>query len=288
MDWLKAESLDKVIGTFTRDRQLCEAIATSHAIDVGRLLLYANWTHSYLSPIQEELHAMAARHFAPEHVKAAALWTLTLSAGVGRDLLLVPYFVVRGGLSEAGFALRRSLENVGVLAHLWNEPKNAAFLGSTDAQTFRKAFIWEADPKRKKELKAQGIQKRFERCMMAAPLSNLYSLFSEFTVHGGSPNQLVSTELAPTAFSCALLNRPDPTVKDLGAELAILGSGCEMLCIEVVAIHGTHGKEYGVLPSKGGEGGFYLTRLLAEEERQKAIRSLLEQCGWVSGPEAIH
>src|SRR5262249_30183088 len=153
------------------------------------------------------LAALSQRHFCERDRQAASHWTLTLTGGIGRDLLLVPYLVARGAVSEAGFALRRSLENAGVLAHLWNHPANSAYLGAVDEQSFRRAFIWEADGRRRDELRSKGIQKRFEQCAMPEPLSTLYGLLSAFTVHGGSPAQLVGAQLAPTPLSCALLNR---------------------------------------------------------------------------------
>ena len=279
-----SDGVDAVTRTFLRDREFCDALAASHARHVGRLLVYAKWVHNYMTPIQEELHHMAARHFPAQYVKDAGFWTLTNTGGIGRDLLLVPYLVLRGVISEAGFALRRSFENAGVLAHLWSEPSVSAFLGSQDDQGFRRAFIWEPKEDRRRALKAAGIQKRFERCAMPQPLTQLYSILSELTVHGGSPSQLMNTELVPTRFSCAMLNRPDPAAKDISRELTLLGNGCEMLCIEVATIHGTYGKKYSVTPSKGGEGGFYLTKLLDQQpdgEMSKAITAALAELGWL-------
>jgi len=57
-----------------------------------------------------------------------------------------------------------------------------------------------------------------------------------------------------------------------------------MLCIELCAVHGTFGKKYGATPSKGGEGGFYLTKLLdagPESEMAKVIRLILSDLGWL-------
>lgn len=284
---MRLNNLDQLIGTFTRDREFCEALAMFHPAEIARLLVYANWTHAYIAPIQEDLHVIASRHFPQQHAREATLWTLTLTAGVARDLLLVPYFVLHGVASEAGFTLRRSLENIGVLAHLWNEPSNSACLDSPDSQKFKRAFC-EADNKESKELKARAIQKRFQRNAMPEPLSRLYRMLSAFSVHGGSLAQLASAELVPTAFSCALLNRPDPARSELGKQLRLLGSGCEMLCIELVAVHGTYGKQYGVMPSKGGEGGLYLTKLLESQsngEMAKAVSALIDQLGWRIGGE---
>ena len=287
-----ADGVDAVLRTFSRDRYFCDAVAASHAIEVGRLIVYGKWVHNYLTPIQEELHHMAARHFPAQYAKEAGFWTLTNTAGIGRDLLLVPYLVLRGAVSEAGFSLRRSFENAGVLAHLWNEPSNSAFLGSQDDQGFRRAFIWEPNDHRRAALKAAGIQKRFERCAMPQPLTSLYSILSEFTIHGGSPSQLTGAELIPTEFSCALLNRPDPA-KDLSRVLMLLGNACEMLCVEIVTIHATYSKKYGVTPSKGGDGGFYFTRLLDQQpdgEMSRAVTAVPSELGWVDlvKPNTMH
>jgi hypothetical protein len=58
----------------------------------------------------------------------------------------------------------------------------------------------------------------------------------------------------PTNFSCGLINRPDPWIRDLSSELEILVSGVEMICMETIGIHGHFGKKYGITPSLGGEG----------------------------------
>ena len=68
-----------------------------------------------------------------------------------------------------------------MLAHLWQEPVNAIYLSTPDAPEFRRAFVWESDGKKATLLKAKGIQKRFEHCMMAQPLSQLYQILSAYT-----------------------------------------------------------------------------------------------------------
>jgi hypothetical protein len=175
------------------------------------------------------------------------------------------------------------MENVGVLSHLWHEPESASYLADREGPNFRKAFVWEANKAKKAQLRKGGIQKRFECCLMAKPLSDLYEMYSKYTVHGGSPDQLVRAELTPTAFSDMLVNRPDPFRRDLGLELVLLAMGCEMLLIEVSSVHGTFGKKYGVTPSKGGEGGFYLRELLDSRPNAQMAHetaTILQQMGW--------
>jgi hypothetical protein len=280
----RAETLDRWLATFTKDVEFCETLAISHAAEVGRLFVYVRWLQLYFAPIQEELCGMTSKHFPSEHAKTAEHWTLALTGSIARDINLVPYLVIRGLISEAGLAVRRSMENVGVIAHLWQQPTNAIYLASPDAPEFRKAFVWESDRKRSELLRTNGIQKRFEKCLMAKPLSSLYQILSKYTVHGGSLEQLVNSEIAPTRLSCALINRPDPIQKDVHRDLQILGNGCEMLCIELCAVHGAFGKTYGVTPSKGGEGGFYLTKLIdsgTNGEMANVISIILSDLGWL-------
>jgi hypothetical protein len=118
---------------------------------------------------------------------------------------------------------------------------------------------------------------------MAPTLSRLYALLSEYSIHGGSPSQLVTIEMIPTRFSCGLLNRPDPDSTNLSDQLTVLSRGVEMLCVEITAIHVQFAKRYGITPSKGTEGGFFLTQLL-DEGHDKAMATLIEQIlnelGW--------
>jgi len=226
---------------------------------------------------------MVAQHFETAHAREAAFWTLSLTGGVFKDLGLIPYLVVRGLIWDAGFAVRRSLENAGLLAQLWQDPAKAEHLSNPEAGAFKNAFVAEPNKKKAADLKAQGIQKRFALCTLGKPMSDLYRMLSAYSIHGGSPNQLVTSQLQPTRVSCMLLNRPDPLDTSLSRDLEIFANGCEMLCLELAFVHGKFGKKYGLLPSKGGEGGFYLTKLLErgpDAEMTHLIQATLSDLGW--------
>ena len=281
----RAKGLDKLSHTFTRDQEFCDALAARCPERVGRLFVYLRWAHNYMPSIQEELHGMVGRHFAADHRQDAGFWTHSLTGGVFKDLGLVPYLVVRGLIWDAGFALRRSLENAGVLAHLWQDPGKAEYLASPDTGPFRNAFVAESDSGKAAALRSRGVQKRFAACSLGKPMSDLYRMLSAYAVHGGTPNQLVTSELLPNSASCMLLNRPDPLRRDVSRDLDILADGCEMLCVETVFVHGTFGNKYGILPSKGGEGGAYLTKLLdrgPDSEMTHLVQATLHDFGWAS------
>jgi len=274
-----SEGLDSLTKTFTADRSFCDGLAeTQGAWHIAKMLLFARWTSKYLNPIQDELCGMVEQHFSCDSQASARFWTATLSGAVGKDIRLVPYLSVRGLASEAGFAIRRSLENVGLLSHLWHTPDKAVFLSDPDSPEFLGAFIREPEKKKAAELKQKGIQKRFARCLFGKHLSDLYKLFSSYTVHGASPNQLIMTQLMPTIFSCGLINRPEPPA--VADYLQLLSQACQILCTEIISIHGTYGKMYGVTPSPGGEGGFLLYSLLEDGEMAKWIEGTLVDLSW--------
>ncbi len=288
----QTEALTLWLATFARDREFCDALVSTQASGIARLLVYVSWCHQYFSAIQEELVTMAKMHFPSAHVDDATGWTLTVTGGVYADICLVPYLVARGVIREAGLAIRRGMENVGVLTQLWREPEKAGCLTEPDAPEFRRAFVWEADKARSALLRAGGVQKRFELCLMAKPLSDLYQLYSRFGIHGGSYDQFVGVEVMPTRFSDMLVHRPDPYRKDLGSDLQLLGMGCEMLLIELCYVHGSFGNRYGVTPSRGGEGHFFLTQLLEsgpDGGMSQLIAEALQAFGWANdGERASH
>jgi hypothetical protein len=284
----RAQALDRLSHTFSKDQEFCEALARKEPRSIGRLLAYLRWAHNYILPIQDDFHLLAGKHFAASLADEASVWTLTLVAGILRDLGLVPYLVVRGLIFSAGFLLRRSLESAGVLTHLWHDPSKAAHLGDPNGGPFKNAFTSESNAKKAADLKAQGVQKRFAACTLGRLMSDLYRILSGFTVHGDSPKQLVGSELAPTAFSCMFINRPDPSDKSLAKDLEVLANGCEILCVEVVSVHGTYSKKYGLHPSKGGEGGLLLTRLLErgpEAEQTHLVSAILDDLSWTEALE---
>lgn len=278
----RAEGLDRLSHTFTSDRECCDALAATHPGSLGRLLVYLRWARNYMPPIQQELHALTAQHFAAEHRRDAGFWTLCLTGGISRDLGLIPYLAVRGLIWDAGFALRRILENAGLLSHLWHDPVKAACLSNPDSGAFRSAFFAERDRAKADDLKAQGIQKRFASCHMGKAMTSLYRLLSAYSVHG-SPEQLMTGELQPTRLSCMLVNRPDPLEKDLTHELGLFASGCELACVETAFVYTTYAKRYSSLQSKGGEGCYYLTKFLnqgPDSEMAHLLCATLQDLGW--------
>lgn len=271
----RAEGLDVLTHTFVRDREFCDALTTDDLWELGRLLVLVRWAHKYAPEIQTELHGMALKRFTNEHAKESQLWTITLVGGIVRDISLVAYLAVRGLISEAGLALRRSLESAGVLAHLWNDAAKAVYLSAPESGAFKNAFTREPDRAKSAHLKANSTLKRFEVCYLGEAISRLYQLLSKYTVHGGSPDHLVGAEIIPTRFSCMFMNRPDPLQKALSSELRLLRNGCEMLCSEIAFVHGTWSKKYGIQPSKGSEGGFFLSRLL-DPDNETAMDGLIQ------------
>lgn len=283
-----ASGLDALSGTFTKDREFCKALAKVQPTNTARILVFRRWASSYLPEIQDGLLDMADRHFIAAHSERAAFWTASLTGGLIRDLGLIPYLAVRGLVWEAGTAARRGLENVGLLAHLWREPAKAAFLDEPESRDFRNAFINESNKDAARELKARSVQKRFSASISDQALSQLYRILSEFSVHGASPSQLATTTKAPTRLSCMFVNRPDPTVAALGADLETFGNACEMLCLEAATIFGQAARKHKVPWSRAHEGGKLLSALANRQDPtlRKLIEESLKDLHWSDSPHS--
>jgi len=279
-----ASGLDALSDTFSSDMEFCEGLAKAQPNNTARILVLHRWALRYLPAIQNGFIEMVENHFSSAHSKNAGIWTASLTGGLTRDVGLVPYFALRGLVWEAGTAARRGLENVALLAHLWADPAKAIHLDDPDGRDFRNAFINEADKQVARELGALAIQKRFAASTLGPQLSQLYRLLSKFSVHGASPDQLVSTQKTPTRLSCMFVHRPDPTLVTLGSELKLFGNALEMLCLEVATIFGRAARKHQLVWSEAHEGGNTLSQLLNQEDPllQALIEESLKDLGWVS------
>jgi hypothetical protein len=276
----RALTLDRLTRTFTRDKAFCSALSDANADQVARILVYLRWTAQYLNPIQVELSAVASQHFPSKKASQAGTWTVALLGAIGRDIGIMAYMVVRGLVTDAGFAARRSLENVGVLSAFWRYPEKAAAL--TQDEKFRETFVWERDRKARAALKAIGVSKRFEACAMPKVASDLYGLLSQYTVHGGSLDAFASAEMIPTPYSCMFFNRPDPASDGLRDNIRLIGSATEMLVVEIATLLGVARTTYGLPPSDAGEGGAFAAGLIDVDSGQMAhlVEATLRDLKW--------
>lgn len=164
-------------------------------------------------------------------MEMAELWTGILTVALRRDINLVPYLALRGLLSEAGAVLRRGLKSTGVLTHIWRDPvKVEALDKGSDSREYRRAFRFDS-----------GVGTRFEAFGTSKAASKLYAVFSSFDVHGGSGDQLSRSSITPTEFSCSFINRREPHSEEVRGQFDLLNRGCEMVCLEVLAISADYG-----------------------------------------------
>jgi|SRR5579862_4523012 len=267
-----AETVDNLTHTFARDREFCAAVLAAHPLPVGRLLVYERWAQNYMKPILGELLGIAEKHFPEANREAATTWTAALVSGIYWDLGLVPYLVLRGLIWEAGPAARRSLEHVGALAAFWQDVTKVQHLSDHESRSFKDAFLSERNPAIAAQLKMQKIQKRFAACSTPTAMSELYGLLSKYTVHGGSLNHTARMlHDQRSRAGCMFTVRPDASSEEVGRAITIIGNAAELFCIELAHLVGTHMRIYGRRPSKGGEGGFYLSRLLDSPAEMTAL-----------------
>ena len=273
---LPSEALDELTATFVSDRKHCDALLSSpHSMLVGRISIYYKWARLYLPHIQEGLIEIATKRFPERHANDAEAWTALLVGGMLKDVCLVPYLILRGVFSEAGFVIRRSLEHLGVLTHFWRDPSKAKYLGDSEGREFYDAFIRERDARAAQKLKDAGTRKRFAALWtFRQPASDLYKLFSTTDVHGGTPLNVILALREKGSVSCGFIDRSDPNDENT---LSLLHSGIEMLCVEISTLHGQYGKQYEVTPPMVGEGGRRLTGILSSVDNPspEMIRELV-------------
>lgn len=253
-----SERLDALTNTFSSDRNFCDYLLMSNAKrQIAEMLVYHQWMTKYMNDCQNTLAKRAHDRFAEADRELAGFWTLTLMAGVYRDLNLACYLSLRGLLAEAGSALRRALESVGVLSHLWHQPGKAAVLEREETSNeFRDAFHREPQRERQNALKERNTTKRFEHLLLGEPTSTLYKLFSRYSVHGDAPNHLITSSLKPTRFSCGFENRPETVDAN---DLLLFTKACQILCAEIAYLAGLFGDREPLLREAGAVITVWLT-----------------------------
>jgi hypothetical protein len=246
---LPSENLDRLTGTFKSDRDFFDALFLSpssaeSAKTVCKMLVLHRWLHLYFLHFQEALVKAIPDRFPPPLADTARQWTLALTAQIARDSGLICFLCIRGLQGETGPSVRRCLENIGVLAHFWTEPLKARFLTAADGKNFRFEFIQERDIPTRETLKAAGIAKRFSALrIFANPATALYAIVSRFSLHGGTPDNLIGKSLSPTPTACAFANRPTPTDEGLKNDLMYCEKGQELTLAELAYLVGVHGKK---------------------------------------------
>lgn len=260
------ELLDQKTSTFSSDQLYCDTLLeASSSLLVARILVYYKWARHYLPHIQEGLLAIAEKRFSESCRADAKAWTAFLSGGILKDICLTPYLVVRGVFSEAGSVIRRSLEHAGVLTHFWSDPSKAACLADHDSVQFNDAFVRETNAQKAKELRDKGVRKRFVAfSSLAKPASDFYKILSSADVHGGTPLNVALSVANENSVSCGFIDRRNPEDKNT---LTLLHNGIEIICVEILTLHGDYGKPCGVTPPMVGEGGRLLSALLSPVDR---------------------
>lgn len=230
-----SDRLDELTRTFEIDKAFAQALLTSsHREQVAELLLSHAWANKAFPICHKALSRAASRRFGPERGEKAADWTFILTESLHRDMRLVPYLALRGLLSDAGVALRRAFEHVGVVTHIWRDQSKLEALEDPDSDEYCTAFRREPNPVAAKALKLAGVAKRFSAMGAGSAATKLYERLSAFHVHGGTSRHLIGQELRPTAFTCSFYSRPVPDTDYVGQQLGILTDGHKLLSAEMM------------------------------------------------------
>lgn len=137
---------------------------------------------------------------------------------------MLMYLIERGAINEAAASNRKGLEYLGMAAHLDGE-----------SPEFKRAFI--SGGVTQKPFSDNDIRYRFagmsER--MAKAATTLYSIISEFHVHGGTMKSMIEIAIEPTQHSCAFQNR---SIESTAKYLALFKPITEITAIEVAHMAG--------------------------------------------------
>ncbi|MGD0235189.1 MAG: hypothetical protein ABSC55_11720 [Syntrophorhabdales bacterium] len=131
-----------------------------------------------------------------------------------REARLCAYLCIKGVLPQAVTVLRRPIELVGILTHIWHEPKKVKCLTQTDSadsQAYRDAFVSAPDKNLGRELSAKGIKYRFMHCSLGPMVSEMYNLLSDQFTHATTFETMV-VRAAPRDInrSCFFIDRQSP------------------------------------------------------------------------------
>jgi len=275
-----SEKLDVMTDTFTADRRFCDALFSSkNAEQAAELLVSHLWANNaFVYCLKSICHKQSIARFDAAQRDKASTWTIALLEHLLRDMGLVVYLTIRGLPSEAGMALRRAFEHIGVLTHIWRDPAKLEVFDDSESPAYKEAFKYEPDPNLQKLLKAKGVAKRFDAMFISGVATKIYGILSGFSVHGGTIKRLAETGIDETTFACRLYKRPEVDDEKLGHQISILTQGHLLLCAELMRLC----VEYGNKSDDLVEVFEYLKLLLPIEDNrsemmQIQIRNLLEK-----------
>ena len=233
-----SEALDKLTHTFTADCKFFDVLMAQPCGDAFlEMCVWYLWLHEYLHDIQNSLFESGKAHGSDYQ-----LWVVSMIGGAAQSIGMLIYLLARGVVYEAAAAGRRALEYLGMASHLVRDPAKARFLSEKeDSREFTDTFIRGADRHEAWKLKQQeGIRYRFAGMSsgMAKSASQLYEIFSQFNVHGGTMSSVSGMALMPTGNSCAFHNR---SVDEVAKNLPIFKPILEITAIELMDLVGHYG-----------------------------------------------
>jgi hypothetical protein len=234
-----SQALDNLTNTFTADRKFFDTL-TAHPCGETfvEMCVWYLWLHDYLHDIQNSLHDGGKSHGHDYQVLV-----VSMIGGAAQSLGMLMNLLARGVVNEAAASGRRALEYLGVACHLVRDPAKAKYLSKDetgDSPEFNKAFVRGPDSREAEKLKRDGIRYRFAGMSteIARTATQLYKIFNQFNVHGGTMISLSSIALMPTANSCAFHNR---SVDEVAKNLPLFKPILEITAFELMDLVGHYG-----------------------------------------------
>ena len=274
-----SKGIDNLTHTFQLDQTFCDALFSSpHVEQISELLLSHLWANSAIPMCHKILSTATAKHFGEAQREKAVLWTWILMESLNRDMKIVPYLSIRGLLLEAGGALRRAYEHVGVLTHIWRDESKIESLDDPSGDQYCTSFRREPNSQKAKGLKEAGVSKRFASMQTGYGATILYDKLSTFDVHGGTGHRLLGQNFDLSEFTCSFCSRPMPNSDFVGQKLEILTEGHKLLCVEIISLCIDHGeKSEDLVAAVNALSMFKLKGTSRSTELLTAIRDLLSK-----------
>jgi len=112
--------LDELTETFAVDQAFSGLlVGPAHASKIAELIVWDEWRNNHLGSYLGFLPSLAQKRFKRDVVDLASMHSGRLIKSSGRDLSLTLYMAVRGLPFDGLFFVRRALEHLAVLTHVW-------------------------------------------------------------------------------------------------------------------------------------------------------------------------
>lgn len=199
------EWIDEITSTYSVDRDFSDLMSRApYSSLIAELLVWNTWRNQHMGAYLGFLPKLADKRFKRDLVELGIKQSSQLIIATARDLSLPVYLSVRGLPIDGLFFLRRALEHLAVLTHIWKYTNRLKVLESPDSEMYRNAF--QLGPP---NYNGRAKQWRFEAfALLGKEASDIYRILSSYAAHGGP---MVASASGESHLTCQIVSRDSPT-----------------------------------------------------------------------------